>query len=105
MRLIAMLFALLALLLAELASAKLKPNLSAPPFPIQVSITRSGGSGCPDGVHAALAPGGGAISILFDNLVTEVHPGESQARATCVIGLTLGWSGPYRLAIVGSDVR
>lgn len=110
MRLITLAASLLALFLVEIASAKSmwKPNFGPAPFPIEVKVIRTYGSGCPAGtISATLSPDQTSVSILFDQLGTNL-PASSvlvQDRKTCAITLGVKFHGQHRVAIVGSDIR
>ena len=65
------------------------------------------GLGCPPGgAVATVSPDGSSVSVLFDKMSTELAAGSpSTMRKQCIIVLGLHFSGPYRVAIVGSDAR
>lgn len=110
MRLLSIAFSLLAIFLAEMANAgsMWRPHFEPAPFPIQVAVVRTMGSGCPQGsVSAALSPDQSTVSILFDKLGSQLSAGSGmmQDHQTCTITLGVKFGGKYRVAIVGSDVR
>ena len=103
-----MFVSLIALLAAEVASAgsMWKPNFGPAPFPIKVDVMRTMGPGCPQGsISAALSPDSTAVSILFDSLQLNQAAGSVLEKKFCQITLGIHFSGQYRIAIVGSDVR
>ena len=103
-----MLLSLVALLAAEVASAKSmwKPNFGPAPFPIKVEVMHTFGPGCPTGsISAALSPDSTAVSILFDSLQLSQAANSVLEKKFCQIVLGVHFSGQYRVAIVGSDVR
>lgn len=83
------------------------PGQGAAPIDIQVAVTRMQGLGCPSGgASAIVSPDGQSVSILFDRMSTELSPGApSTQKKQCLVHLGLSFSGPYRVAIVGSDAR
>lgn len=83
------------------------PGEGAAPMDIQVAVTRMQGLGCPQGgAVATVSPDGSSISILFDKMSTELAAGSpSIEKKQCLVHLGLTFSGPYRVAIVGSDAR
>ncbi len=104
------LYVFAALFLVESASAKSqwKPNFGPAPFPIQVEIMRTSGTGCPAGaISALMSPDNTSVSILFDQLQVELpaSPVLVQDKKFCQITLGIHFAGQYRVAIVGSDVR
>lgn len=108
MRLTLIFFSLIALLAAEVASAKSmwKPNFGPAPFPIKVEVMRTSGPGCPAGsISAALSPDSTAVSILFDSLQLDQPANSVLEKKFCMITLGIRFAGQYRVAIVGSDVR
>jgi hypothetical protein len=90
-----------------------KPKSSASPVGavppnVQVTVDGMSGSGCPQGsASVALSPDSTVMSVLFDQLLTEINPGDAQTRVrkNCQINLRVWFSGKYRVAIVGSDIR
>ncbi len=85
-----------------------KPVYGPAPFPIKIKVIQLAGAGCPSGsASVTLSPDQSSFSILFDQLIAEAQGADSTVaqKKTCAILLGLKISGPYRLAIVGSDVR
>lgn len=107
MRLLAILISLMALLATEFAKADgWKPNPGPAPFPIQVQVLRVIGTGCPKGtISATLSPDQTTLSVLFDQLGTQVPAGTGFDRKQCSITLGVKFIGKYRVAIIGSDIR
>lgn len=84
------------------------PVFGPAPFPIKIKVIQLAGEGCPSGsASVTLSPDQSSFSILFDELSVDAQATESTVAKskTCAILLGLKISGPYRLAIVGSDVR
>lgn len=110
MRVMLAVYMLVALFMVEpaLARSMWKPNFGPAPFPIQVEVMRTSGTGCPAGSIAALmSPDNTSVSIMFDQLQVDL-PASSvlvQDRKFCQITLGIRFGGQYRVAIVGSDVR
>lgn len=102
MKLLAIFLSLIALLATEFAKAQ------DGPYSVQVQVIRVSGTGCPTGsVAAALSPDQGTLSVLFDQLGTQILAGSGvlQDRKSCTLTLGIKFGGQYRMAIVGSDVR
>lgn len=91
------------------AKSMWKPRLDPAPFPIQVKVIRMMGDGCPQGsVSAALTPDQTTVSILFDQLLTDVpaaSSGPTMGRKSCSVTLDVKFAGQYRVAVVGSDIN
>lgn len=90
------------------AKSQWRPNFGPAPFPIQMKVLRTFGDGCPQGtVSAAMTPDQTTVSLLFDQLLTEVSasPSPSVVKKTCSVSLSVKFSGQYRVAIVGSDLN
>lgn len=90
------------------AKSAYKPGVGAPPFAIRAEVISMSGSGCPAGTaSAAVSPNGTSVSILFDQMGVELGatPQLIRGSALCMIRLGFRFSGQYRIAIVGSDVR
>ncbi len=102
-------FLFLVVLLSSTTSwARWRPQFGPPPFKIDVHVLRTFGDGCPQGsVAATMSPDQTSVSLLFDQLLTEIPPTETplQVRRSCNITLGLKFHGQYRVAISGSDVR
>lgn len=110
MRLMTLVYMLIALIGAEHAFAKSmwKPDFGPAPFPIQVQVMRTSGPGCPAGsIAAVMSPDSTSVSILFDQLQIDLpaSPILVQDKKFCQITLGIHFGGQYRVAIVGSDVR
>lgn len=90
------------------AKSMWRPQFGPPPFPIQVSVLRTFGDGCPQGtVSAAVTPDQTTVSLLFDQLLTDVpaSPSPLVVRRSCNVTLSVRFPGQYRVAIVGSDIN
>ncbi len=84
------------------------PVYGPAPFPIKIKVIQLAGAGCPSSsASVTLSPDQSSFSILFDTLGVEAQATESAVSnsKTCAILLGVKIAGPYRLAIVGSDVR
>ena len=93
---------------ASTSHARWRPQFGPPPFKIDVEVLRTFGDGCPMGsVAATMSPDQTSVSLLFDQLLTEIPPSPTptQARRTCYVTLGIKFIGQYRVAIAGSDVR
>lgn len=78
------------------------------PSDVQISVEGMSGTGCPQGsARVVLSPDSSVMSVLFDQFVTEINPGEGERRVrkNCDLSLKVSFSGKYRVAIVGSDIR
>lgn len=78
------------------------------PADAKISVEAVSGTGCPEGTaRVVLSPDSSVMSVLFDQFITEITPGEGERRArkNCEISLRISYSGQYRVAIVGSDIR
>ena len=78
------------------------------PSDVKVSVENISGTGCPEGTaRVVLSPDSSVMSVLFDQFITEINPGEGERRVkkNCQISLRISYSGQYRVAIVGSDIR
>lgn len=97
----------LLMLNTAMARSMWTPRFDPPPFDIHVSILRAYGNGCPSGITAAITPDKSTVSILFDQLVSELpaSPVLVSNRKTCSISLGIRFPGQNRVAIVGSDAR
>lgn len=91
------------------AKSMWNPQLGPAPFPIQVKVIRTMGDGCPDGsVTAALTPDQTTVSVLFDQLLTNVPPANPSpmlGHKSCSVTLDVKFAGQYRVAVVGSDIN
>jgi hypothetical protein len=83
------------------------PPVGAVPPDVQVAVDGMSGTGCPQGsASVALSPDSSVVSVLFDQFNTEINPGDAvRSRRDCQIRLSVKFSGKYRVAIVGSDIR
>lgn len=95
----------LLLLIASLFSIS---AFSQTPPSVQMEVVQIGGSGCPEGgATAILSPDLSTVSVLFDQLGTDVPPSSAplRARVECTVTLAFKFEGKYRVGITGSDVR
>ena len=67
-----------------------------------------GGNGCPNGTaQASLSPDGKALSVIFDQFVTEAGPGSGRTidRKSCNIAVPVYVPGGYSISILAVDYR
>ena len=92
---------------ASVAEAKsiFNPGVGPAPIDIKAEIVGMQGLGCPQGgASAVFSPDGSSVSILFDQLSTQLSPLTAEKKQ-CMIRLGFRFSGKYRVAVVGSDAR
>ena len=90
------------------AKSSWRPQFGPAPFPIELKVLRTFGDGCPQGtVSAAMTPDQTTVSLLFDQLLTDVpaSPSPLVVRRSCNVALSVRFPGQYRVAIVGSDLN
>lgn len=107
----ALLTSVLAVLVPSLGFAGFGPKKPKPnptpvnPPDVRIEVSGISGSGCPQGsVGTVLSPDGQVLSVLFDQLRTDLGP-SSAGRIECFVRLRFHFSGKWRVAIVGTDVR
>lgn len=74
--------------------------------PVELAGYSVGGSGCPAGsVSVTLAPGGGAISILYSKLYGEAAAGDRNIRVNCNLNIKLKKPKDMAFTFTSADFR
>lgn len=88
--------------------ALLASSLSSFADTIQLGYPTTGGNGCPAGsASASVSPDGSALSIIFDQFVTEAGPasGRTIDRKSCNIAVPVHVPNGYSVSIIAVDYR